>query len=156
MRQFEPFFTGTHRFEFDVRGCQPDPVLRPARARGRDAPSEPHLAEGGVRSWWQVTWDVSDTALFPNPADDPDVGDFFARLPADTYLPTWHAQRGGGALARTSYGSHANRGPCGNARRGPYGQPRPHFLTIAHNRCERSDLTAQRNPFRRVLNARGV
>ncbi|NVM57282.1 MAG: RHS repeat-associated core domain-containing protein, partial [Desulfobacterales bacterium] len=48
--------------------------------------------------WRQETCDVSDTVLVTDPKNDPDVGDFFRRLRDDNYLPTWHAQRQGGAL----------------------------------------------------------
>ena len=50
VRQYEPFFSDTHRFEFGVQDRrQPGPVLRPGRARRRHAASEPHLREGGLR-----------------------------------------------------------------------------------------------------------
>ena len=50
VRQYEPFFSATHRFEFGVHGRrQPGAVLRPGRARHRHAAPEPHLREGGVR-----------------------------------------------------------------------------------------------------------
>ena len=47
--------------------------------------------------WRQETWDVSDTVLIADPKDDPDVADYFARLPDAEYLPGWHAARAGGA-----------------------------------------------------------
>jgi YD repeat-containing protein len=43
--------------------------------------------------WRQATWDVNDTVLQADPKDDPDVGDFFRRLPDDDYLPSWYALR---------------------------------------------------------------
>ena len=50
VRQYEPFFSATHRFEFGVHGRrQPGAVLRPGRARHRHAAPEPHLREGGLR-----------------------------------------------------------------------------------------------------------
>ena len=50
VRQYEPFFSDTHRFEFGVHGRrQPGAVLRPGRARRRHAAPEPHLREGRVR-----------------------------------------------------------------------------------------------------------
>ena len=50
VRQYEPFFSATHRFEFGVqRRRQPGPVLRPGRACRRHAAPEPHLREGRVR-----------------------------------------------------------------------------------------------------------
>ena len=50
VRQYEPFFSDTHRFEFGVqRRRQPGAVLRPGRARRRHAAPEPHLREGRLR-----------------------------------------------------------------------------------------------------------
>jgi RHS repeat-associated protein len=141
VRQFEPFFTGTHRFEFDVRqGVSPilcyDPLGRVVASLHPN-----HTWQKVVFDpWQQATWDVSDTALFTNPADDAEVGDFFARLPADTYLPTWHAQRSGGDLsayelaAATQTAVHAETPAM--AQMDSLGRT---FLTIAHNKSERSD-----------------
>ncbi len=88
VRQFEPFFTDTHRYEFDVRvGVSPvvfyDPVgrivgtLRPDHTWGKVV----------FGPWQQTTWDVSDT-LLDAPERDPDVGQFFSRLSEVEYTPT--------------------------------------------------------------------
>ena len=135
VRQYEPFFTDTHRFEFDVRiGVSPvlfyDPVERVVATLQPD-----HTWEKAVFDpWRQETWDVNDTVLVNDPASDPDVGDFFRRLPQRDYLPTWYSQREGGALgaherasatktalhARTPTVIHADT--LGRA-----------FLTVVHN-----------------------
>ncbi|WP_261561638.1 SpvB/TcaC N-terminal domain-containing protein [Frankia tisae] len=94
VRQFEPFFTDTHRFEFDVRiGVSPvlfyDPVQRTV------ATLHPEHTWNKVvfDAWRQETWDVNDTVLIANPKSDVDVTDYFSRLPNDDYLPTWYALR---------------------------------------------------------------
>src|SRR3712207_819524 len=93
VRQYEPFFTDTHGFEFDVRiGVSPvlfyDPVERIVATLHPN-----HTWEKVVFDpWRQETWDVSDTVLAADPKNDPDVGNFFRRLPNGDYLPTWHAQ----------------------------------------------------------------
>jgi RHS repeat-associated protein len=99
VRQYEPFFTDTHRFEFDIRiGVSPvffyDPVERVV------ATLHPNHTWEKVffNPWRQETWDVNDTVLVADPKIDPDVGDFFSRLLNADYLPTWHAQRQGGVL----------------------------------------------------------
>lgn len=94
IRQYEPFFTDTHRHEFDVRiGVSPvifyDPVERVVATLHPNHTFEKVLFD----PWWQETWDVNDTVLIENPADDPDVADFFRRLPDADYLPTWHERR---------------------------------------------------------------
>jgi len=99
VHQFEPFFTATHHFEFDIEiGVSPilfyDPVERVIATLHPN-----HTWEKVVFDpWRQETYDVNDTALIADPKTDADVGDFFRRLPDADYLPTWHAQRQGGAL----------------------------------------------------------
>jgi RHS repeat-associated protein len=94
VRQYEPFFTDTPRFEFDVRiGVSPvlfyDPVERVIATLHPN-----HTWEKVVFDpWRQETWDVNDTVLVADPKTDPDVGDFFRRLPDAEYYPTWHALR---------------------------------------------------------------
>lgn len=102
VRQYEPYFTDRHRFEFDVRiGKSPvlfyDPV---ARVVGTLHPD--HTWEKVVFGpWREASWDVSDTVLVAAPETDADVGSFFARLPAREYTPTWHALRTDVAHAAT-------------------------------------------------------
>jgi RHS repeat-associated protein len=99
VRQYEPFFTDTHRFEFDLRiGVSPvlfyDPVERVVATLYPN-----HTWEKVVFDpWRQETWDVNDTVLAADPENDPDVGEFFRRLPEGDYLPTWHALRANGSL----------------------------------------------------------
>ena len=63
--------------------------------------------------WRQESWDVNDTVLIAIPTSDPDVGDFFSRLPADDYLPTWHEARIAGALgSQEQAAATKNRIPC--------------------------------------------
>jgi RHS repeat-associated protein len=94
VRQYEPFFDDTHDFRFArIEGASPilfyDPVERVVATLHPN-----HTYEKVVFDpWRQETWDVSDTALFADPKTDPDVGDFFRRLPEPEYLPTWHALR---------------------------------------------------------------
>jgi YD repeat-containing protein len=94
VRQYEPFFTDTHRFEFEVEiGVSPvlfyDPVERVIATLHPN-----HTYQKTVFDpWQQTTSDVNDTVLVADPKSDPDVGQFFGRLPDDECLPTWHALR---------------------------------------------------------------
>jgi RHS repeat-associated protein len=139
VRQYEPFFTATHGFEFDVRvGVSPvlfyDPIERVVATLHPNHTWEKSILD----PWRQQTWDVNDTALIPDPREDPDVGDFFRRLPAGDYLPTWHARRQNGALgaqeqaAATKTAVHAATPTI--VHRDVLGRP---VLTVAHNRFER-------------------
>ena len=98
VRQYEPFFTATHAFEFDLRaGVSPvlfyDPVERVVATLHPN-----HTYEKVVFDpWQQTTYDVNDTVTF-DPKTDPDVGAFFRKLPDAEYLPTWYSQREDGAM----------------------------------------------------------
>ena len=141
VRQFEPFFTDSHRFEFDVRiGVSPvlcyDPVERLVATLHPDAAWEKVVFD----PWRQATWDASDTVLVADPRTDPDVGDFFRRLPDAESLPTWHARRQGGALgpqeAAAAGKAAIHAGTPAVAYFDALGRA---FLTVAHNRFKRSD-----------------
>jgi RHS repeat-associated protein len=141
VRQFEPFFTDTHGFEFEVRiGVSPilfyDPV---GRVVGALHPN--HTWEKVVfNPWRQETWDVNDTSLIPDPRTDAEVGDFFRRLDDAEYMPTWYAQRQAGALGPQEQAAAArtaiHAGTPSVAHADSLGRA---FLTVAHNRFKRSD-----------------
>lgn len=99
VRQYEPFFSATHGFEFArLAGVSPilfyDPVERVV------ATLHPNHTYAKVvfDPWRQKTYDVNDTVLEADPKNDPDAGDYFRRLPDADYLPTWFAQRQPGGL----------------------------------------------------------
>jgi RHS repeat-associated protein len=99
VKKYEPFFTTTPEFEFArIEGVSStlfyDPVGRVVATLHPD-----HTFEKAIFDpWRQQMWDVNDTVLEINPARDPDVGGFFARVPNDEYLPTWYEARIHGAL----------------------------------------------------------
>jgi len=98
VRQYEPFFSATHQFEFArTQGVSPtlfyDPVERVVATLHPN-----HTYEKVVFDpWQQATWDVNDTVTL-EPKADPDVSGLFTRLPDDDYLPTWYQQRGTGGM----------------------------------------------------------
>ncbi|MFD4368971.1 SpvB/TcaC N-terminal domain-containing protein [Rhodococcus sp. NPDC058521] len=94
VRQYEPFFTDTHRFEFDVQiGVSPilsyDPIGRVVATMHPNHSWEKVIFD----PWRQETWDVNDTTLVADPRADTDVGEFFSHLADAEYLPTWGALR---------------------------------------------------------------
>ncbi|WP_344594922.1 SpvB/TcaC N-terminal domain-containing protein [Actinomadura vinacea] len=114
IREYEPFFTGTHHFESDVRvGVSTlrfyDPLARTVATLHPD-----HTWEKVVFDpWRQETWDANDTMLVADPAADPDVGPHFARIASAEYLPTWYALRTDPAEAEafaTRYPDPVDRG----------------------------------------------
>jgi RHS repeat-associated protein len=118
VRQFEPFFSQLpkgHQFEFgNAVGVSPiicyDPLQRVV------AKIHPNHTYEKVAfdPWTQTSFDLNDTVAEDDPTTDPDVGDFFQRLPAVDFSPTWRVQRAGGALgpleqdAATKAAAHAN------------------------------------------------
>ena len=158
VRQYEPFFSTTQRFEFGVRvGVSPvlcyDPAERVVATLQRDH----SWGKVVFDAWRQETWDVSDTVLVADPKTDPDVGDFFARLPDADYLPGWNAQRAGGALgtfeqtAARKAAIHANTPAVAHAD--ALGRS---FLTVAHNKLKYSDTPADSLPVEQFHSTRIV
>lgn len=118
VRQYEPFFSKLpkgHQFEFgNAVGVSSilcyDPAERVVAAIHPNHSYEKVLFE----PWHQESWDLNDTVAQDDPTLDPGVGDFFKRLPAADYSPTWRVQRAGGGLgaleqvAAAKAAAHAN------------------------------------------------
>ncbi|MEV4140817.1 SpvB/TcaC N-terminal domain-containing protein [Dactylosporangium sp. NPDC049742] len=98
VREYEPFFTGTHRFEADraagvsATRCY-DAVQRVVAVLRPDHSWDKVVFD----PWRQETWDGNDTVLL-DPRTDADLAGFAALLPAGDYLPTWYARRVDGGL----------------------------------------------------------
>jgi RHS repeat-associated protein len=112
VRNYEPFFTQTHRFEFDRQvGVSSvifyDPIDRVVSTLHPDNTFEKTVFD----SWQQQTWDVNDTVLISDPRTDADVGDFFQRLLGNAAgaFVSWHDARIGGALGDTPEERAANQ-----------------------------------------------
>jgi RHS repeat-associated protein len=156
VRQYEPFFSATHRFEFGVAvGVSPvlfyDPVGRVVATLHPNHTYE----KVAFDPWQQTTHDVNDTCAPRNaqtgdPRTDPDVrgllARYFATLPASPPAPawkTWYGQRIGGALgpheqaAASRAAAHADTSTT--AHFDALGRP---FLAVARNHvvCAGHDL----------------
>lgn len=151
VRKFEPFFSTTHQFEFaQIVGVSPiycyDPI---ERVVAEIYPN--HTWQKAVFDpWQQRNWDVNDTVAEVDPANDPDVGEFFRRLPPENYLPTWHAQRIDGQFGETQQQRAAAQDAAEKST--VHGQTPTSswsdtlgrsFLTVAHNRFIRNDETIE-------------
>jgi RHS repeat-associated protein len=162
VRQYEPFFTDTHRFEFDVRiGVSPvlfyDPVERVVAMLQPDHSWQKVVFD----AWRQESSDANDTMAVADPRTDADVGIYFTRLASiDRFLPTWYALRTNPAhvVAATQRWPDAK---TRDAERRAADQTLVHaatptvvhadavgrpFLTIAHNRFKYSDTPAAAAP----------
>ena len=152
VRQYEPFFSTTHDFEFANKvGVTPtlfyDPLERVV------ATFHPNHTWDKVvfDPWQQKTWDANDTVTF-DPKTDPDVGDLFRLLPDSDYLPTWYQLRTDPALsaaafpdadARNAELDAANKAALHNdtpaaALFDVLGRP---FLSVLHNRFNKNGAT---------------
>lgn len=110
IKKYEPFFSATHLYEDEpemvMTGVTPilfyDPVERVVATLHPN-----HTYEKVVFDpWQQATWDGNDTvvqtaagAIANDPKTDPDVGQYFKRLPDADYLPTWYDRMSGSAIA---------------------------------------------------------
>ncbi len=162
VRQYEPFFSATHGYEFNaVHGVSPvlfyDPVERVIATLHPN-----HTYEKGVFDPWRhTTYDVNDTCAARNaqtgdPRTDPDIAGYvekyFSSLPVDPAGPwqTWQVQRSSGALgsheqaAATRAAAHADTPTT--AHFDALGRP---FLTVARNRvvCAGHDLDGTEESF---------
>ncbi|RKG52236.1 hypothetical protein D7X30_34160 [Corallococcus sp. AB011P] len=145
VRKYEPFFSNTHRSEFGtVHGVSSivfyDPFERVVATLHPNHTYEKIVFD----AWKQDTWDVNDTVLQADPRADPDVGDFFQRLPLEQYLPTWHDRRKNGSLGAEEKAAAdkaaAHAGTPTVAYLDALGRP---FLTVAHNRAQQNGISVE-------------
>ncbi|SFB62439.1 RHS repeat-associated core domain-containing protein [Cohnella sp. OV330] len=108
-KQFEPFFSGTHRLEMLAQGVCTTVLYDPAGRAAVTLHANHSYEKVVVEAWKEERWDVHDTihpafrydprqaSALPdpafNPADDPDVGRYFRTLDQTEYLPTWYGVR---------------------------------------------------------------
>jgi RHS repeat-associated protein len=152
VRQYEPFFSATHQFEFGVMAGV-SPVLFYDPAERVIATLHPnHSFEKVVFDpWQQTTYDVNDTCA-GDPRTDPDIAGYvaayFKTQPAS--WQTWHAQRIGGALGQheenAALRAAAHADTPGTMHFDVLGRP---FLTVARNRvaCPGHDLDGTKGSF---------
>lgn len=152
VRQYEPFFSATHQFEFANQvGVSPvlfyDPLERAVATLHPNNTYEKVV----FTPWRQTKFDVNDTCAptdaageTGNPATDPDVAGYLAgNIDALDGWQTWHARRIDGALgeheqaAARRAAAHANTPATEHFD--ALGRP---FVTIERNRvvCEGHDL----------------
>jgi RHS repeat-associated protein len=95
IRQYEPFFSATPQFGIEKWGVRSTVFYDPlGRVVGTHQPNNT-FEKVVFDPWQQTTYDVNDVVTF-GPKTDPDVGQFFSKLPAAEYLPTWYQRRTNG------------------------------------------------------------
>lgn len=158
VRQYEPFFSNTHRFEF-ARTAGVSPIVCYDPAARVVATLHPNRIWQKLvfDPWQQQNWDVNDTVLQNDPRNDLHAGDFFRRLAEEEFLPTWHAQRIDGQFGDTPQQREAEQDAAEKASVHAETPAlvwldtlaRP-FLTIAHNRFIREGETIEERYATRV------
>jgi RHS repeat-associated protein len=148
VRQYEPFFTATPRFEFArAAGVSPvlfyDPVGRVVAALNPDG----SYAKTTFDPWSEDTWDISDTVLL-DPRDDPDVAGYTGRYLAELGeqpggWATWYTRRADGGLGRAARRAAEQTAvsAAGTPARAWLDSLGRAFLTIEHNRTPARDGT---------------
>lgn len=99
VKQYESFFDDTQDFKYNMKvGVTPiimyDPLGRQVASLRPDHALEKEVFD----AWSQTSYDVNHNILLSNPTTDPDIGQFFASLPAYEYLPSWYDARINGQL----------------------------------------------------------
>ncbi|MDQ4142640.1 MAG: RHS repeat-associated core domain-containing protein, partial [Actinomycetota bacterium] len=139
VRQYEPFFSASHRFEFAaILGVGSvlfyDPLERVVATLNPNDTWEKVVFD----PWHQTTWDVNDTSLL-DPRFDRNIAGYVGAYLSGRWR-SWHDQRVEGALglhervAAEKTAAHAGTPPqvwldiLGRA-----------FLTVAHNRVDGAD-----------------
>jgi RHS repeat-associated protein len=140
VRQYEPFFSVDHRFEFGRSvGVSPilfyDPITRVV------ATLQPNhtYAKEVFDPWRQTSWDPNDTVTLLDPRQDIDVGQYFVRLLESEFFPTWYARRKDGSMGEcekeAALKAAAHAATPTTAYFDSLGRP---FLSLAHNRLQRN------------------
>ena len=100
VQKYEPFFSADHKFEFARAVGVSSTLFYDPLGRVVATLHPNHTYEKVIFDpWHQESWDVNDTVLVKDtmsphdPREDPDVGDYFQRLPVEAYLPTWYDMR---------------------------------------------------------------
>jgi RHS repeat-associated protein len=138
IRQYEPFFTATHGFEFGIEvGVSPVLFYDPTQRVVATLMPNNTYSKVVFDPWQHTTWDPNDTVL-GDPRTDADIQGFtasyFANLADGSTWQTWHVQRINGALgheeqaAASKAAAHANT--PSTAHVDSLGYP---FLTFADN-----------------------
>ena len=136
VRQYEPFFSATHRFEFDVRhGVSPILVYDPVGRVVATLKPNGTYAKTVYQPWRQDSWDENDTTLL-HARTDPDVGSFVARIP-EASAPSWYERRIGGTLGAEEWAAARKAAVHAGTPAVAYFDSlgRAH-LTVAHNRLQ--------------------
>ncbi|MQA29781.1 MAG: hypothetical protein GEU82_08075 [Luteitalea sp.] len=143
VRQYEPFFSAAHRFEFDVRqGVSPTLVYDPVGRVIATLKPNGTYTKTVYQPWRQEEWDENDTTRL-HPRTDPDVGLLVDALP-EALAPSWYDQRIGGALGAEERDAAVKAAVHVRTPSVAYFDSLGRaFLTVAHNRAQLDNSTTE-------------
>jgi RHS repeat-associated protein len=153
VRQYEPFFSATHDFEFANKvGVTPTLFYDPLERVVATLHPNHTWEKVAFDPWQQKTWDVNDTVIL-DPKTDPDAGDLFSLLPDSDYLPTWYQLRTDPALAAAAFpDADVQSAELDAANKAAVHNDTPtaalvdvlgrQFLAVAHNRFQKNGANA--------------
>ena len=138
VREYEPFFDDGLEYRGAVASGVFSSLVYDPLGRTVATLHPDHTWEKVVLGpWRQEAWDVNDTVLIDDPAADPDVGAYLARLDPATYLPTWFAQRSTGALGEAERVAAVQASVHAGTPAVSYGDTLGrNFLSTVHNRVD--------------------
>lgn len=156
IKKYEPFFSSTPQYQPNAatgvsKLVMYDPI---GRIVANLLPNHT-WSKTIYRSWSQEAWDLNDTVLISDPSKDPDVGDYFSRIPdSSDYLPSWYDGRISGSMTPQEAAAAAktaiHAGTPAFAFLDPMGRV---TATVADNRYQRSTETS---PTQQFLSSRAV
>ncbi|MFI1159285.1 SpvB/TcaC N-terminal domain-containing protein [Streptomyces sioyaensis] len=142
VRTYEPFFTGTHDFEFArVVGVGAVMFYDPLQRVIATLHPDHTYAKTVLHPWHRQIWDANDTVLL-DPREDRDVASrirpFLAELPD---WKTWYARRVQGGLGPAEQrAAERTAQHAGTPNVDHFDVLGRAFLTVTHNRCPRDGV----------------
>jgi RHS repeat-associated protein len=159
VRQYEPFFSGTHRFEFArEEGVGSTLFYDPAERLIATLHPNDTWEKVIFDPWRQETWDVNDTVRIADPREDGDVGGYFRKLLGDApdAFTSWHTRRIGGAWGNTPEQRAAEQDAAQKAAQHAATPAVTHFDSLGRNCLDVADNGgAGRHASRTALDAEG-
>lgn len=99
VRSFEPFFDDSNGFKPDILVGVSSTMLYDPVGRDVVTLSPNHCLKKVVfNPWSTTTYDFNDNILISDPKQDPDIKQYFEKLPQEDYLPSWYDNRIHGQL----------------------------------------------------------
>jgi RHS repeat-associated protein len=143
VRQYEPFFTPSHAFEFEAITGVASTLIYDSVGRVVATLNPNHTYQKTVFDpWRKEVWDANDTVLL-DPQTDSDIGPYLTRISRDVYQPTWYQQRREGQFGLREQQAAFKAAAHANTPATSFSDPLSRsFIAIEHNRTRRGEAVA--------------